>query len=91
MLSDANKLNQAKKTLLELITAPRHLLYGDTIYSSLRLSLFQNLAKQLLNRVKTKLSNEISQVKYVIIKKKSMVRSELLWDIYHRGKIFFIA
>jgi len=66
--------------------AAKHLLYGDTIHGSLRMTSFQSLEKQMLHGANAKLSSELCQVKYVIIDEISMVGSEFLWDINHRLK-----
>ena len=66
--------------------AAKHLLYGDTIHGSLRMTAFQNLEKKMLHGANAKLASELSQVKYVIIDEISMVGSEFLWDINQRLK-----
>ena len=49
------------------VAAVNDVLYADTIQGILRMSSFQNLEEQLLYRENTKLSDEMSQVIYVII------------------------
>ena len=66
--------------------AAKHLLYGDTIHGSLRLTSFQNLEQQMVHGANAKLSSELCQLKYVIIDEISMVGSEFLWDINQRLK-----
>ena len=66
--------------------AAKHLLYGDTIHGSLRLTSFQNLEQQMVHGANAKLSSEFCQLKYVIIDEISMVGSEFLWDINQRLK-----
>ena len=66
--------------------AAKHLLYGDTIHGSLRLTSFQNLEQQMVHGANAKLSSELCQLKYVIVDKISMVGSEFLWDINQRLK-----
>ena len=53
--------------------ANKHLLYDDTIPGSLRMTLFQNLGKQILHGANAKISSEFCQLDYVIIEKISIV------------------
>ena len=69
--------------------AAKHLLYGDTIHGSLRMTAFQNMenqVKQVLRGANANLASELSQVKYVIIDEISMVGSDFLWQINQRLK-----